>query len=163
MSGRRIARLVVGVVTALGVSMLPSCGCDSAPEMKEVAPVTPVLKVAGRDIVVELATDEPARNRGLMYRPHLADDRGMLFVFPTDNMLHFYMRNTLIPLDIIFLQADGTVINVTHGTPGVEEPTCNSARPARLVLELNGGWCAANGLKAGDRIVVAPEILSRGR
>ena len=150
-------------VLVLGASLAGGCGCNTQPELKPVTSTSrATLKVAGRDILVELQTDAESRASGLMFRTHLDDDKGMLFVFPEDQMLTFYMRNTLIPLDIVFLHADGTVMNITHGTPGVEIPTCNSDAPARLVLELNAGWCAQNGLKPGDRVLVPPEVLPLG-
>jgi uncharacterized membrane protein (UPF0127 family) len=139
-------------------------GCSDGNQLRDAeTPMTSTtLKVAGRDVLVELALDDPARFRGLMYRTELADERGMLFIFPKADFLHFYMKNTLIPLDIVFLEPDGTVINVTHGTPGVEVPTCDSLRPARMVLELNAGWAEKHGLKAGDKVGIPPEVLPLG-
>jgi uncharacterized membrane protein (UPF0127 family) len=145
-----------------GILVATSCaGCSDGKFQEKVAPMThTTLKVAGRDVLVELQLDDAARQRGLMFRTELADEAGMLFVFCTEAMQHFYMRNTLIPLDIVFLEANGTVINVTHGQPGVELPTCDSTRPALMVLELAGGWSERHGLKPGDVVVVPPEILS---
>jgi uncharacterized membrane protein (UPF0127 family) len=155
--GWSLAALLAGGLAA-------SCaGCSDGTMHEARSPMTQArLTVAGREVLVELALDEAARARGLMFRTELADERGMLFVFPVEAMQHFYMKNTLIPLDIVFLQADGTVVNVTHGTPGVETPTCDPTGPARLVLELAGGWSERHGLKAGDKVGVPPEVLPLG-
>lgn len=148
-----------------GIIVVTSCaGCsDGKLHQREVPMTLATLKLAGRDVQVELALDDAARARGLMFRTELADDRGMLFVFTKEAMQHFYMRNTLIPLDLVFLESNGTVINVVLGQPGVEQPTCDSARPARMVLELAGGWSGRHGLKAGDKVVVPPEVLPLAR
>ena len=156
--GWALAALLAGGLVAA------SCvGCSDGKLHEAKSSMTQAtLGVAGRDVLLELALDDAARARGLMFRTDLPDDRGMLFVFPVEAMQHFYMRNTLIALDIVFLEADGTVINVTRGQPGVELPTCDSARPARFVLELAGGWSERHGLKAGDKVLVPREVLPLG-
>ena len=159
--GTRAPLLLLALAAVAGLA----AGCGSEPTPQPVVPkgsrpgrVT--LQVAGQAVVVELAVTAAERNQGLMHRTSLGADAGMLFLFADDRPRTFWMRNTLIPLDIIFLDADGTVQNVTTGEPGVEVPGYMSRRPARLVLELNGGWAAAHGLKAGDRIEISPELLA---
>ena len=161
------AGFALALAAALGaiavVASCAGCGDGKIPQEVRTNVTQTTLKVAGLDVLVELQLDDAARARGLMYRTELPDDRGMLFVFPKEAMQHFYMRNTLIPLDIVFLEANGTVINVTHGQPGVELPTLDSSRPARMVLELAGGWSERHGLKAGDKVAVPPEVLPLAR
>ena len=121
------------------------------------------LQVAGRTVTVELATTQSQRDLGLMHRTHLDSDAGMLFIFKDDQPRTFWMRNTFIPLDIVFLDADGTVQNVAHGEPLVETPGVNSLRAARMVLELNAGWSQEHGLKPGDKIAIPPALVSLGQ
>ncbi|MHC4845638.1 MAG: DUF192 domain-containing protein, partial [Planctomycetota bacterium] len=87
--------------------------------------------MAGRTVSVELAVTPVARNNGLMHRTSLDPDAGMLFIFTDDKARTFWMRNTLIPLDIIFLDADGTVQNIEQGQPMAEVPGYHSLRNAR--------------------------------
>ena len=146
--------------------LLACCGLEPSPQPvvpKGTHPGRVTLQVAGRPVVVELAVTAAERNQGLMHRTSLGADAGMLFLFTDDRPRTFWMRNTLIPLDIIFLDADGSVQNVAAGEPGVEVPGYMSRRPARMVLELNAGWAAAHGLKPGDRIEVPPEVLALAR
>ena len=151
------ARLVLRIGLALAAA-----GCGHHRELHPAAAegsVTHELTVAGRPVRVELALNQAQRDRGLMHRTHLDDDAGMLFVFKDDQPRTFWMRNTLIALDIVFLDADGTVQNVAHGQPMVEVPGLNSVRPARLVLELNAGWSEEHGLKPGDKVSIPPGVL----
>lgn len=145
---------------------LPACGGDElvpAARPQAVDPHHATLQVEGRTVSVELATDDLQRMRGLKHRTSLAPDSGMLFVFPDEAPRTFWMHDTLIPLDIVFLDAGGEVINIEHGRPGVERPGYMSRRPARFVLEMAGGWCAEAGLEPGDRIEIPAEVAARGR
>jgi uncharacterized protein len=155
-------------VSARGVllaALLLAAACEDGKNL--AAPKQPphviTLQVAGRPVNLELALDTEARTRGLMHRTHLGDDEGMLFIFPSEEVRNFWMKNTLIPLDIGFLRTDGTLINVGHGQPGVEQPGVWSDAPARMVLELNEGWYARHGFKPGDRIEVPKELLDAAR
>ena len=139
------------------------CGDGHALKAPSGPPRVATLQVAGRTVQVELALDEPSRQHGLMDRTRLDEDAGMLFIFPDEQVRTFWMRNTLIPLDITFLRGDGTLINVGHGQPGVEQPGVWSTAPARMVLELNAGWSERHGFKPGDRVEVPPELLAAAR
>ena len=100
---------------------------------------------------VEIADTPDARQQGLMFRQELAPDSGMLFDFQTERPASFWMQNTFIPLDIIFIAADGTVRNIAHGRP--QDPTSlPSDGPVRFVLEIPAGRGAEIGLQAGDTI-----------
>lgn len=155
------------VALALGLAGACAFGCGGRrPELHDAASaaaVLHVLQVAGRSVKVELAVNLNQRDLGLMHRTHLDPDAGMLFVFRDDQPRSFWMRNTLIPLDVVFMDADGTVQNIAHGEPLVEVPTVNSLRPARLVLELNAGWSEEHGLQPGQRIEIPPGILELGQ
>lgn len=156
-------RPVLLLLLALVPLLLPACGSEPSLEAIEAPRDERLeLQVAGRSVRVELALDNPTRNRGLMHRTSLAEDVGMLFVFPDSAPRTFWMRNTLVPLDIIFLDDAGRVINVEEAPPMVERPGFHSARAARFVLELRRGWCAEHGLQAGDRIEIPAEVAARG-
>jgi uncharacterized membrane protein (UPF0127 family) len=111
-----------------------------------------VSQIGGKKITfdVELALTNQQRSLGLMYRTELAPDRGMLFIFPGERLRSFWMRNTLIPLDIIFLDADGSIINIVANAEPRTETQRRSTAPAKAVFEIIGGRAAELGLKPGD-------------
>ncbi|MCB9899463.1 MAG: DUF192 domain-containing protein [Planctomycetes bacterium] len=154
----------IGACFMLAALALPGCGDE--PRLMPVTndPSTSgrvVLDVAGRTVTAELAITPEQTQRGLMERTHLDPDSGMLFLFQTERPRLFWMRNTRIPLDIVFLAGDGTVINVAEAPPLVERPGFASERPARFVLEMARGWCAQAGLRPGDRIDVPVELAEQ--
>jgi uncharacterized membrane protein (UPF0127 family) len=101
---------------------------------------------------VELARTPGQRTFGLMYRGHLDEDAGMLFIFPAAQALKFWMKHTEIPLDMIFADRSGVVVGiVANATPYSERPVGPDA-PAIYVLEVNGGFCARHGVRAGDKM-----------
>ncbi|HEY2178637.1 MAG TPA: DUF192 domain-containing protein [Caulobacteraceae bacterium] len=100
---------------------------------------------------VEVADNEDARERGLMFRRRLAADRGMLFDFKTAQPVSFWMKNTLIPLDMLFITADGRVLSIAHAVPLSETPV-PSGGPVLGVLEIAGGRAAAIGAAPGDKV-----------
>ena len=164
MSASATSRLVAAL--AVGLAGASCAGCGRSPELQPAAPASALeheLQVAGRTVRVELAVDRQQRDLGLMHRTELDPDAGMLFLFPDDQPRTFWMRNTLIPLDIVFLDADGTVQNIAHGEPLVELPGLHSLRPARFVLELNAGWCAQHGLAPGQRIAIPADVAGLAR
>lgn len=102
-------------------------------------------------IRAEVAADFETRSRGLMFRKELASNAGMLFVFDEPGSQCMWMKNTLIPLSVAFLDARGTIINIEEMTPQTEDSHC-ARRSADYALEMNGGWFAARGIKPGMRI-----------
>jgi hypothetical protein len=102
-------------------------------------------------IEAEVAADQPTRMTGLMNRSSMPANRGMLFVFPRAERHCMWMRNTLLPLSVAFLDEDGRILNVEDMQPQTEDNHC-AARPARFALEMNLGWFSAKGLKPGLRI-----------
>jgi uncharacterized membrane protein (UPF0127 family) len=109
------------------------------------------LTVGGHSILAEVAADEHTQHLGLMYRSSLPPDQGMVFVHPLPGLLCMWMKNTLIPLSVAFLDEKGRVINIEDMAPQTEESHC-SASAARFALEMNRGWFAKHKIKAGDRI-----------
>ncbi|PWJ19208.1 DUF192 domain-containing protein [Jannaschia seohaensis] len=101
---------------------------------------------------VELALTPEEQARGLMFREEMARMAGMLFVYPRQQRLAFWMRNTLIPLDMIFLDETGTVINVHAEAVPLDETPILSEAPGLAVLEINGGMAATLGIGPGDEL-----------
>jgi len=109
------------------------------------------VTVGGVPISVEIADTRGLRERGLMNRDSLPADYGMLFVYPDELIRSFWMRNTRIPLDIAFIDRNGSIINVEQMQPQTDDNTL-SAGPAMYALEMSLGWFEANGVGKGDRL-----------
>jgi len=104
-------------------------------------------------VIVEVASDDPTREQGLMYRDHLAEDRGMIFLFPQAGEYPFWMKNTLIPLDMIWMDADHRIVHIAHDVPPCKADPCPNYPPnakASSVLELAAGVVAKHHLADGD-------------
>jgi uncharacterized protein len=101
---------------------------------------------------VELARTVEEQATGLMNRSSLAPDRGMVFPFETPRDASFWMKNTLIPLDIIFVRADGSIANIAENTVPLSLQPIQSEGPVSAVLEIAGGRSAELGLRAGDKV-----------
>jgi uncharacterized membrane protein (UPF0127 family) len=104
---------------------------------------------------VEVAATPGQQQRGLMFRRSLAPDRGMLFPYAPPQEVGFWMRNTLIPLDIIFIRADGTIARIATSKP-LDESLVPSGEPITMVLEIAGGRAGELGIREGDR--VSPDV-----
>ena len=106
-------------------------------------------------ITAEVASTPQSRMIGLMMRERLAPNHGMVFVFEDKSQHCFWMRNTLIPLSIAFIDDDGTVVSVADMAPKSEASTCPQ-RPVRYALEMNQGWFTKRGVTAGKKISGLP-------
>lgn len=105
-------------------------------------------------VAVELARTDATRTRGLMYRTSLPDDEGMLFTWPEERPRSFWMRNTCIPLDMLFVAGDGTIAGIIEQVPVLNLASRTVPCPAQYVLEVNAGWTREHGVVAGQRMVV---------
>ncbi len=101
---------------------------------------------------VEVAASPEEQAMGLMYRNALAPDRGMIFPFDPPRQASFWMRNTLIPLDMIFIRTDGTIANIAANTVPLSEQPVLSDGEVAAVLEIAGGRSAELGIRAGDKV-----------
>jgi uncharacterized protein len=108
---------------------------------------------------VELADNEAERERGLMFRKELPEGQGMLFDFHREQQVGFWMKNTLIPLDMIFIAGDGRIVSIAHSAKPLSEDVIYSKAPVRAVLEVIGGTARRLGIEPGDR--VAKPIFNR--
>jgi uncharacterized membrane protein (UPF0127 family) len=102
-------------------------------------------------VSAEVADDADARERGLMYRTHLDDDRGMLFSFDEPAVRWFWMKNTCIPLDLLFIAEDGFVVGVVENAAPLDLSDVGVPCPSVHVLEVNAGWARRHGIRAGMR------------
>ena len=141
-----LAALVVlgGVVTAPAPARADVTVADQSLE---------VVTAKGRQrFVVEVVDTAESRAKGLMFRTEMAPNHGMLFDFRREELVWFWMKNTYLPLDMIFARADGTILSIAENTTPLSEAMVPSNGPVRFVLELNAGSAARLGLKAGDRL-----------
>ena len=105
-----------------------------------------------RHFTVEIADTDATRESGLMFRKSLAPDRGMLFDFGSPQTVTFWMKNTLIPLDMVFIAKDGRVVSIARNAVPMSEALIPSGGPIVGVLELRGGRAAEIGVKPGDEV-----------
>jgi len=103
-------------------------------------------------VALEVAADDATRTRGLMYRNQLADGHGMLFVFDEESDHSFWMKNTVIPLDMIFIGSDRRVVGVHANATPLSLAPISVGRPSKWVLEVAGGYAARSGIETGDQI-----------
>jgi uncharacterized membrane protein (UPF0127 family) len=110
------------------------------------------IKTADRDfpLRVELADTDESREYGLMNRTSLSPDKGMLFVFPEEKPLTFWMKNTLIPLDMVFIKTNGEIDFIHHNAHPEDLTPISSQGPVIAVLEIGGGQADKHGIKVGD-------------
>lgn len=101
---------------------------------------------------VEVADDPNERAEGLMYRQSLADNAGMLFLYPKPQPVEFWMKNTPLSLDILFVREDGTIARIAESTTPMSEELISSGEPVRAVLEVKAGTMRLLGVTAGDRL-----------
>ncbi|MBZ0223570.1 MAG: DUF192 domain-containing protein [Dokdonella sp.] len=117
----------------------------------------PGVELGGQHFSVEIADTDAAREHGLMDRTQMPADHGMLFIFDDDAPRSFWMKNTRIPLDMLFFDAERRLVSVQHNVPPCTADPCppySSGAPARYVLELNGGKARALGVSPGDVLTI---------
>ena len=127
--------------------------CIGNPELKPLRPLTVRTAKGEFRFLVEVADTDRERELGMMCRRSLAPDRGMLFDFGTPREAAMWMKNTYIPLDMLFADAAGIVRKIHQRAVPLSEAIISSDAAVRAVLELNGGTAARLGLKEGDRLV----------
>lgn len=114
------------------------------------------VRVSGIDALVdaEVAEHDAERQRGLMFRKALDENAGMLFVFEAERDLAFWMRNTCLPLDMLFVASDGTIVGIEENVPTMNDDNYAPGDcSARYVLEVNAGWSRRHGVKAGQKLL----------
>lgn len=147
-------------LAVLALMLLFACAQTPAPPAPETAkksepPGPSVTFPDGFVVRVEVAADDENRAQGLMYRSELRPGTGMLFLFPSDGRFSFWMKNTLIPLDMIWIDVSGKVVDIEHDVPPCEVEDCPSYgpdAPARYVLEVAAGVARQHALAAGQTV-----------
>ena len=119
----------------------------------EESPLTVDAANGQFEFLVEMAVSPAQRSQGLMFRESLAEDRGMLFDFGKPQRAMMWMRNTYVPLDMLFIDEDGQITQIAGNTQPLSDAVIASREPVRAVLELRGGVSAKLGIKPGDRVI----------
>ena len=145
-NGWRRTRLICGAALAAWVGVLLS-GLPARAESLIIHAGGSAYKFN-----VEVVTTPETRERGLMFRKSLAANAGMLFLYPDEQPVAFWMKNTLIPLDMLFLKADGRIAHIAHNAVPLDETPIESGAAVKAVLEVNGGTAQTLGIKEGDRV-----------
>lgn len=138
----------VFVCLALLIALPASADSKAQPTLPTVT-----LVINDKELSTEIAEQVRQRYMGLSFRQTLAPNAGMLFVYPTEQLLTFTMRNTLLPLTIAYLSKD-LVINEFHEMPVGPNQLFPSKKPAQFALEVNQGWFEKNGIAVGDRVTI---------
>jgi uncharacterized membrane protein (UPF0127 family) len=130
------------------LSLLPAAAVAQGP-----LPPQPTIKLTGgiHLIHAEVAANNETMTRGLMFRERLAPNHGMIFLYRDKSKLCMWMRNTLIPLSVAFIDDDGGIVNIEDMQPKTENTHC-AAKPVRFALEMEQGWFAKRGLKPGSKL-----------
>ncbi len=122
----------------------------------------PVVRVAVRDagarVDAELVSSPHDAARGLMYRRSMPEDRGMLFDLGSRDDHQFWMHNTCIPLDLLYIDQDGLIVGIVENAPTLDDTSRGVGCPSTLVLEVNAGWARRHGVRAGQFIELPPEV-----
>ncbi len=145
---RRFALMVFGFGLAMALLGSPSA-VHAQSKLENLTIATAKGKVT---FAVEVMRTDEERARGLMNRAYLPADRGMLFDFKQPQVASMWMKNTLIPLDMLFIRKDGTIANIAENTEPHSLRTISAIEPVLGVLELNGGTSARLGIAPGDRV-----------
>jgi hypothetical protein len=146
----RIPVLLVAILVAFLLALAQ--GVAGAKDLQ--APRLKKILVGKTPLWVEVADTLEKQERGLMFRRSLPENEGMLFVYREPIEMSFWMRNTLIPLDIVFVGADGAILNIHQARPLDESVLYRSAGAAKYVIETNQGWFARHGIVPGDRVTL---------
>lgn len=155
--------LAVFLISALPVPVKAGESIRSIMASEKQAPASPATEYSHRLTIrtlegddhifhVELAVRPEDQVRGLMYRTELPQDAGMLFIFPESQNRYFWMKNTFIPLDLVFIEADGTIHHIHENAVPHDLTQISSHGPVSAVLEISGGEAARLGIKSGDKI-----------
>lgn len=138
-------------VLALAGAAFAASTATAQPQGQPQQLPTVTLQAGMYNIQAQVAQTGEQRQIGLMFRKEMAPHEGMIFVFEQPGTQCFWMRNTLIPLSAAFVAEDGSIVNIEDMKPQSDESHC-SKKPVRFVLEMNVGWFAKRGLKAGSKL-----------
>ena len=152
---RLLPRLLIVSAAFVAVVVLSGCGREEKPaEVKTVAEYFP-MRIGESAVRLQVAVQQPEQQRGLMDRPSLAADDGMLFVYAEPRQMSFWMHNTLIPLDIGFFDAKGELREVRQMYPHDERSVPSHSAELQYAVEMNRNWFRDRGVKPGSKLDMA--------
>ncbi|GAB0119559.1 DUF192 domain-containing protein [Acidisoma sp. 7E03] len=164
----RLRTIIIAIVTLFILAAVPLLLAECTPvRAQSIDPTGPQATLPKAPLViiddqgkahhfqVELATTPQEQETGLMFRKSVPADGGMLFVFPTVQPEPFWMKNTLVPLDMVFINADGTIRAIAENTVPFSLAPVDSGGPVKAVLELQGGLTAKENISVGDQVQAA--------
>lgn len=156
-ASRQVASFCLQLVLFAFVTLAGGCSGEPAKPASKPVEEPIVIKLGGQPFTMELASTNHNRQMGLMYRKSLAPEAGMVFVFKDEENLTFWMKDTSIPLDIVYLDKLGKIVSIKQMAPFDLGQTASDG-PAKYAIELNAGTAAKVGLKVGDTIDLPPTV-----
>ena len=138
----RLVRFLFGLMTALFIGLTTA----------NAEPLVIHTGGSAYKFEVEVVTTPETRAQGLMFRKAMPPNAGMLFIYPGEQPVSFWMKNTLIPLDMLFVKADGSIAHIAHNAVPMDETPIDSGAAVKAVLEINGGTANALGIREGDKV-----------
>ena len=145
-------RYAVSLVLFALLVLAPALPRAEAQDLSKIEPLTIATEGDAVMFTVEIADTEELRARGLMFRQRLPEDKGMLFDFGSPRPVSMWMKNTYIPLDMLFIRADGTIAYIAENTVPKSLDTVGISEPVLAVLELAGGTSRKHGFRSGDTV-----------
>ncbi|MET0922191.1 MAG: DUF192 domain-containing protein [Xanthobacteraceae bacterium] len=145
-------RRLLFLLTVLSLLILPLVGPAGGLAAQQLQPLEIASKNGVHIFGVEMAVTPEEQAKGLMFRRELPEGQGMLFDFQREQPTSFWMKNTYISLDMIFIRADGRILRIAENTVPLSEALVSSSGPVRAVLEVIAGTCKKLGIAAGDRV-----------
>jgi len=147
----RFIFILILIFVFLPLGLMISCNKKTNPSVEILTEKKILIR-----ITVEVADTFSVRQQGLMYRDSLGENAGMLFIMPSEQIQNFWMKNTKIPLDIIFIFSDWKIAGIIENTKPYSEENVSIDKPTRFVLEVNAGFCKKHGIQAGDKVIYHP-------
>lgn len=152
---RKVLIALIPLVVFIAIYFLYIKKSSNEPEWVKEGEVTFINNDSRQKLAkidVEVAINPAERQQGLMYRSKMEEDKGMIFIFERDDMQAFWMKNTIIPLDIMFIDSKGVINTIHKNTVPFSERSLPSKTKSQFVVEVNGGYCDRHGIKEGDLI-----------
>lgn len=147
---------------ALGLALAGPTQAQAPQARPQTLPVTP-LKIGTHVLQAEVADSEEERSHGLMFRTGMPEDHGMLFVFAEPGQYCFWMRNTLIPLAIAFIDDEGRIVDMAEMQARDDRTHHCPRKPVRMALEMNKGWFTTRGIAPGAEVQGLPSVARAGK
>jgi uncharacterized membrane protein (UPF0127 family) len=154
------ALAIIAAMTS-AAAIASSCKQDVKGPINQNLPTT-TMRLGAESFTLEIADEDKEREIGLMNRRAMPASHGMIFVFPEEERRSFYMKNTLIPLDIVYADADGDIVSI-HQMQPLDLTGISSRAPAKYAIELNLGTAARLGLKPGDHLDIPKDAANTDR